>query len=50
MLISVDLPEPDEPTMATNSPRSMPSDTPFSRVDDVSFRAAGTRVVPGDVL
>src|SRR5579859_5943960 len=30
MFISVDLPEPDEPMMATDSPRSMRSDTPCS--------------------
>ena len=30
MFISVDLPEPEAPMMATNSPASMRSDTPRS--------------------
>ena len=30
MFINVDLPEPDEPMIATNSPRSIVSDTPSS--------------------
>ena len=30
MFISVDLPEPEGPMMATNSPRSTASDTPRS--------------------
>ncbi len=30
MFISVDLPEPDEPMMATNSPSSTLSETPSS--------------------
>ena len=36
MVISVDLPEPDEPMIATSSPRSTESDTPRSAATSIS--------------
>ena len=36
MFMSVDLPEPDEPVMATNSPRSMERFTSCSAANSVS--------------
>ena len=44
--MSVDLPEPDGPTMATNSPRSRLKLTPAERVDVDIARMVGA----GDVL